>query len=101
MVTNILHTNVLLEGVAPFISFLVLESVPTLVIPIGSEATRIILHYPSVRGIRAGHNLPTPRTAMSPTVLGVAPLQSLGVVVCGAAVVNGVGNGEWEDTGLT
>ena len=85
----------------PLIYFLVLESLPTLVIPIGSEATRIIHHYPSVRGIRAGHNLPTSRTAMSPTVLGVAPFQSLGVVVCGAAVVNGVGNGEWEDTGLT
>ena len=80
-----------------FLSF----GVCTLVIPIGSEATRIIHHYPSVRGIRAGHNLPTARTAMSPTVLGVAPLQSLVIVVCSATVVNGVVNFEWELTGLT
>ena len=33
--------------------------------------------------------------------LGGAPLQSIGIAVCGAAVVEVPSLGEWEDTGLT
>ena len=69
---------------------------------------RVIHYLPIVRVIhclstvRAGNNLPTARTAMSPGLaLGSAPLQSLGIMFCGAAVVEVPKTGKWEDTGLT